>query len=117
MTTGQLAPISVGSCPTCGGPAQFIDDCGKGGDCDCPSVVREVRLPNIDEDLGGGWMLTGLDRLGRRGAWRATALRNGPYPGLAKPVPLGGPDNRQTSYGDSPAAAYLALRSAIEART
>jgi len=169
--------ISLGSCPVCHGPAQFIANPDPaahpsgcefltGGLCRCstpdfrealaeglhkamcygpttlhnrlacerplvylnianaaadhPAVavfqghgtVREVRLPNIDEDLGDGWVLTLIDRLTKpeRGddTWRATArLRfesNGPR------------HEYEFGYGESPSAAYLALRTAIEAR-
>jgi len=102
MTTERLEPISLGSCPTCGGPVQSIAVPGTA------LRHRQVRLPNIDEDLGGGWMLTGVDRLlhvlAPERTWRAGAQDRGRLPDV------------EYGFGDSPSAAYLALRTAIEAR-
>lgn len=142
--SGEHDTVSLGSCPTCHGPAQFIaqltcptcdgagwtaettadplpsgepgepyqvqrtcDDCGGKG---LLSGVRHVELPNIAEDLGGGWTLMEISRLllGNRDGfqWRAIAEH------------LDGAKRGDIEYGwdDSPAAAYLALRTAIEAR-
>lgn len=126
MTTERLSPVSLGSCPTCTGPAQFMIPEGTvhapscsffdsvagalAGLCNCStSDVRHVALPNIDADLGDGWKLYELIANGSRPAshrWQATGLR----------------DDESRSYedlsafGDTPSQAYLALRSAIEAR-
>lgn len=116
MTTDRLGPISLGSCPTCGGPAQFIDPDVLPGLGYVPAgpepaaiVVRHVELPNIDEDLGGGWRLTGIDRLLQvldpDRAWRAGAQDRGRLPDV------------EYGFGDTPSAAYLALKSAIEKRS
>lgn len=143
--TAERDTVSVGSCPACGGPAQFIadttcptcsgagwvaattadplpsgepgepyqvqqtcDDCGGAGRL--PSLARHVALPNIDEDLGGGWVLRDLKNRGllarpeRRWVAEAHVAR-----------PSGGPD-MEYGFAATPSAAYLALRTAIEAR-
>lgn len=105
--------VSLGSCPTCGGPAQFIGDVAAADARSWHGVtVREVKLPNVDEDLGGGWALVVLDSVrtlrNRARRWRAYAV---------KPNPAGGAYvDQETGFGPDPSAAYLALRSAIEAR-
>jgi hypothetical protein len=103
-------PISLGSCPTCGGPAQFID-ARDDPTTHYETIVREVKLPNVDEDLGDHWRLRGIvedsTRRGRR-RWHAWASRPNPS-GHAIHVTEGGD-------GTDPSAAYLALRTAIEAR-
>ena len=120
MTTGErLGTVSVGSCPTCHGPAQFVipegtvhaADCsfGREGLCNCtPPDVREVRLPNIDEDLGDGWKLAGIGpiraALAPERSWRATAMDRDRQL------------DTEIGFGDSPSQAYLALRTAVEKR-
>lgn len=97
--TAERETISLGSCPACGGPAQFIATPG--------TAVRHVALPNIDEDLGGGWVLRELHNHG---------LLNPPWRQWEARATNRRPDQIE-AFGDSPAAAYLALRSAIEARS
>lgn len=113
MTTEM---ISLGSCPTCRGPAQFIApetnhasgcEYPSGGLCHCSTPeVRYVHLPNIDEDLGDGWrfdsLLTWSVLSGNHRRYRALAIST---TGL-----------QLEGFGDSPSQAYLALRTAIEAR-
>jgi len=106
--------VSVGSCPSCGGPAQFVvpADTIHSSDCPFPSdlcscrdpEIREVKLPNIDEDLGDGWKLDSLltwAAMPGPKRYRAFAMRPG------KPGAEG--------FGESPSQAYLALLTAIEA--
>lgn len=123
MTT-ERETVAVGSCPTCGGPAQFIGPVSHangctariGGVCICSeTTVRHVALPNIDEDLGGGWRLSGIEwdaheSAAERPAWRARAWK------AWKPSFFAG-RSFERAFGDTPAAAYLALRTAIEARS
>jgi hypothetical protein len=109
MTTARpdLDTVSLGSCPTCGGPAQFVGGPGFDG-----TEYREVRLPNIDEDLGGmpptEWHLLDITRAAHpfmsEWTWRATARDRDRMPDV------------EYGWGDSPSAAYLALRTAIEKR-
>lgn len=100
MTTERLDTVSLGSCPVCHGPVQFLS--ADEGTQSC----REVRLPNIDEDLGGGWHLTDIYRMLQVSApertWRAGAQDR------FRLVLYG--------WGDSPSTAYLALRTVIENR-
>ena len=118
--TAERDTVSLGSCPDCGGPAQFIAPSSHANGCTAPlsgicicseSSVRAVALPNVDEDLGGGWVLRELKNRGlltrpeRRWVAEAHVAR-----------PSGGLD-MEYGWADSPSAAYLALRSAIEARS
>ena len=173
--TAERDTISIGSCPVCHGPAQFIANPDPathasgcefltGGPCRCstpdfrealaeglhkamcygpatlhnrlacerplvylsianaaadhPAVavfqghgtVREVRLPNIDEDLGDGWRLQRIES-NHIGGWIAM----GRIPGE---LTLSALEARKWTrgVGETPSAAYLALRTAIEAR-
>lgn len=108
MTT-ERETVALGSCPACGGPAQFIAVPGTAVD------YRHVALPNIDEDLGRGWQFRTLlhGKFGKTlGNWQAKAWRRRPAAGGG----WAGLDIEH-AFGDSPAAAYLALRTAIEARS
>ena len=109
--------ISLGSCPTCSGPVQFIaPETGHASGCEYPnglcrcstSLVRRVHLPNIDEDLGNGWRLSGLD-------WSALAAEKGEAPWTAR----GWHPHRgfvQVA-ADTPSDAYLGLRTGIGTRS
>lgn len=122
MTTERLETIAVGSCPTCGGPAQVIDrmssrdvealkaKLGPGADV-FPSVdYRHIRLANVDEDLGVGWRLTVIApsyrNAGADTRWYATAARSRERGGV----------DVEYGFGETPAEAYLALRTTIERR-
>ena len=105
--------IFVGSCPVCGGPAQFIeggvtdpnDRSNTGAHTPSSLTVRAVELPNIDEDLGDGWRLRELHNHGllnppdRR--WEARATHDGL------------PDQAE-AFGDTPGAAYLAISTHVK---
>jgi hypothetical protein len=108
MSAQQTDTVSLGTCPTCGGPAQFIGDAPAADGHTWHGVtVREVRLPNVDEDLGGGWRLLELFNHGLRNPpqkrWDARATKDW--------------RDQVEAFGETPSAAYLALRSAIEARS
>jgi hypothetical protein len=120
MTAERLESIEVGPCPTCGGPAQFVQV-----DADVPlptdatpeqlanmSAVVAVELPNVREDLGDEWSFEVRPRLPDN-RWYAVASRTR----LSNDGrPTGGLDF-EYGFGNSPTAAYLALRSAIEGRS
>lgn len=113
MTGERLEVVSVGSCSSCGGPVRFLDA------RDDPTALyetteRHIRLPNIDEDLGGGWV---LDWLGR--SWIAPTADHRYMARATRPAgtwPTTLLVELAHGHGDSPSAAYLALRTAIEAR-
>lgn len=110
MTT-ERETIALGSCPACGGPAQFIADEPAPLTYIAGLSYRHVALPNIDEDLGGGWRLSGIE-------WSAVeASRNLPAWSARGWKPDGGAHSFEVARADTPAAAYLALRTAIEARS
>lgn len=99
--------VALGSCPACGGPAQFIGDGPEPQTYIGGLSYRHVALPNIDEDLGDGWVLREIYNHG---------LLNPPWRQWEARATNRRPDQIE-AFGDSPAAAYLALRSAIEARS